>query len=175
MCAGRRRSGVWPISIPSSHSHGHSHICVTMVMLIRWLMTIHQWRCLIGQPPRALWNVFISAACVLALPQYAPQDDDGASLLLSVCFSTFTSDSLVLISPPTPPLFSLITCPLLLSHPFLSQHLSLFCAPLPCSFHLVLIDEGINHRHIWHELLLTSPKFLTAARLQIPPTPASHY
>lgn len=103
MCAGRRLNGVWPISIPSSHSQGHSHICVTMVMLIRWLMTIHQWRCLIGQPPRAMWNVFISIACVPALPQYAPQNDEEASLLLSVCVfvSTWT---------PTSPLFSLITC-----------------------------------------------------------------
>lgn len=61
-------------------------------------MTIHQWRHLIGQPPRALQNVFISAACVPALPQYAPQDDEEASLLLFVFNTRFLS------SPHLPPL-----------------------------------------------------------------------
>jgi len=100
MCAGSRHSGALPISIRSSHSQGRSHICVTMVMLIRWLMTIHQWRCLIGQPLRALQKVFINAACVPALPPYAPQEEEGASPLLSVCFSCLNRTP---HPTPTPP------------------------------------------------------------------------
>lgn len=71
--------------------------------------------------PRALRSVFISAACVPALPQYALQEDEGESLLRSVSFS---HSPLVLTSPCTSPLFPLITCPLVTSHPFLSALVS---------------------------------------------------
>lgn len=48
----------------------------------------------------------------------------------------------------------------------LAKHLSRLLAPLPLpALNSVLIDEGINLRHTWHELLLA--KSLTAARLQI--------
>lgn len=118
-------------------------------------MTIHQWRRLIGQPPRASRSVFISAACVPALPQYALQDDEGESLLRSVCFS---HSPLVLTSPSTSPLFPLITCPLVMSHPFLSALVSPSPTPLPAP---LLIDEDINHSHTRHRLSLTWPNLCT--------------
>lgn len=112
MRTGRRRRSLWPISVLSSHSQGHSHIWVTMVMLIRWLMTIHQWCCLIGLPLRALkkekkkQSVQLVSLLYLRFP---PKDGKGGTQLLSVCFSP-------LVSPSSPHLSSLLYN--YQSHPF---------------------------------------------------------
>lgn len=90
------------ITFTGPHSHLRNHGDADKVTHDYSSMALPDWTA-----PESHVKRIHQQACVPALPQYAPQDDEGASLLLSVCFS----HSLLALAPtPTSPLLSLITC-----------------------------------------------------------------
>lgn len=97
-------------------------------MLIRWLMTIHQWHCLIGQHPRALGKVFILHSLCPRSTLMCPSEQRGSIPATFCLFFTFSSSS-VRLAP------SMLSCGWNI------------LTPWPALFHLVPADEGNDRRH----------------------------